>query len=438
MANHKIKKIFPSTRKERVSWYFYDWANSAFYTTVITVFLGPYLTGITKAAANSDGMINIIGLHIFYGSFFPYLVSLSVILQVLILPLIGAIADFTNKKKLLLGIFTYLGAFSTMGLYFLKESGFIFGGLLFILANLCFGAASVIYNSFLSDIAYEHQRDEVSSTGWAIGYIGGGLCLAINLVIFAYSDNLKIDKSLAVRINLALAGVWWGLFSLIPMKFLRKSESSNSATLNIISVGYKQLSLTFKDMLRYKSTLLFLIAYLLYNDGVQSVIVIASQFGKDELGIEISTLTQIILMVQFVGFLGSYLFNYLAKLMKTKTVILINLLIWSVAIFYAYMFLKDTAGFWLLSFVIGLVLGGIQALSRSLFSNLIPTGKTSEYFAFYEISDKGTSWLGPLIFGLSLQLSGSYRIAILSLLILLISGAVILFFTKINELKTDM
>jgi len=205
--------------------------------------------------------------------------------------------------------------------------------------------------------------------------------------------------------------------------------------LNILTVGFKQLFNTLKDISKYKGALYFFIAYLLYNDGVQTVKIIAAEFGKEELGIELSTLTQIILVVQFVGFFGSFIFNYLAKKTGAKNAILLNILIWSLSLIYSYFFLEGVVGFWGLSIVIGLILGGIQALSRSLFSNLIPLGKQSEYFAFFEISNRGSSLIGPLLFGLSLQLSGSYRFAILSLIIFFIAGALFLMSNKIAGKK---
>ena len=218
-----------STRKERTSWYLYDWAVSAFTTTVLTVFLGPYLTGIAENAAGTDGYINILGISSRAGSFFSYVVSISVILQVLILPIFGAIADYTNKKKLLLGIFAYIGSFATMSLFFLEGQDYLFGGIIFIIANLSFGVSMVMYNAFLGELAEKDKRDAVSSIGWGIGYLGGGILLAINLLLFInhelLAENLQISagdaKALAVRINICSAGLWWAVFTIFPMIYLK-------------------------------------------------------------------------------------------------------------------------------------------------------------------------------------------------------------------------
>lgn len=424
-----------ANRSERIGWYFYDWANSAFYTTVVTVFLGPYLTTITKNAADAEGFVHIFGMPIFHGSFYSYVVSISVLLQVIVLPIAGAIADYTNRKKLLLGIFAYTGSFSTMGLYFLQGDNYLLGGLLFILANISFGASVVIYNSFLNDIAAEDERDSVSSVGWAFGYLGGGIVLAANLFMYSSAEKLGIDSGMAVRISLCSAGAWWGLFTLMPMLTLKTRQNIRHITeeKKLLSIGFTQFFRTLKGAAKYPQTLLFLLAYLLYNDGVQTVIVVSSQFGSEELGLDMSVLTTVILMVQFVAFGGSLIFNYLAKVFNTKKAIIISILIWMAALLYAFGFLHDQTGFYILGGVIGLVLGGIQALSRSLFSRLIPPGKEAEYFGVYEISERGTSWIGPLLFGLTLQLSGSYRLAILSLVLFFAFG--LFFLIKLNVNK---
>jgi MFS transporter, UMF1 family len=436
MNKPKKAEFKQSTRKERVSWYFYDWAVSAFTTTVVTVFIGPYLTEITKTAAAGSDFISILGIPVHTGSFFPYIVSLSVLLQVIFLPILGAIADYTNKKKFLLGVFAYIGSIATILLYFLQGDMYIYGGILFLIANLSFGASMVIYNSFLGEIAEADRRDEVSSIGWAVGYLGGGILLAVNLVLFSMAEDFGLTSGEAVRISLTSAGIWWAIFTILPMVYLKTRKGRTKEIpkgQSVVKIGYKQLIKTFKEIRRYPKTLMFLIAYLFYNDGVQAVIALSAQFGKEELGLGMETLTTVILMVQFVAFLGSILFNYLAKVFRTKRAILLSLVIWVGTVFYAYSYLHDEFGFYILGAVIALVLGGTQALSRSLFSLLIPPGKEAEYFGFYEVSERGTSWLGPMVFGLSLQFTGSYRIAILSLGIFFVIGFVLLLTVKIKS-----
>jgi UMF1 family MFS transporter len=416
------------SRREQVGWYFYDWANSAFSTTVVTVFLGPYLTTVTQNAADATGYVHPLGIRVLADSFFPFMVSLSVLLQVFFLPVLGAIADYTRLKKQMLGFFAYLGAFATMGLYFLNGENYLLGGMLFLIANLSFGAAMVFYNAFLPDISSADDRDRISSQGWALGYLGGGLLLAANLVLFLQAERFGLSTSHAVRISLASAGMWWAFFTIIPLLALqtRGAQRALPSGERYVTVGFKQLGHTLRSLPKYPHTLLFLVAYLLYNDGIQTVIALSSQFGAQELGLDESSLISLILMVQFVAFGGALLFGYLARWLGTKRAIVLSLVIWTATVIYAYGFLQTELQFFVMGAVIAIVLGGSQALSRSLFSQMIPAGQESEYFSLYEVSERGTSWLGPLFFGLALQLTGSYRIAILSVAIFFIAGLALL------------
>jgi UMF1 family MFS transporter len=424
-----------NNRRELYGWYAYDWANSAFYTTVVTVFLGPYLTEITKAAADADGFVYPLGIKVGEGSFFPYVISLSVLCQMVLLPVLGAISDYSHMKKYLLGFFAYLGSFATMGLYFLEGDRYLLGGVLFLIANFSIGASIVFYNAFLPDVAPPERRDAVSSVGFAWGYLGGGLLLAANLFLFANASSYGLSTGHAVRISLLSSGLWWAVFTLIPMATLKQRQAVKSLPKGegYLTAGFKQLKHTIKELPRYPYTLLFLFAFLLYNDGIQTIIALASQFGKEELGLEISTLTQVVLVVQFVAFFGATIFNFVAKAVGTKRAIIISLIIWTATVIYAYSALKTAGDFLIMGAVIGIVLGGSQALSRSLYSLMIPKGKEAEYFSLYEVSDKGTSWLGPLLFGLALQWTQSYRIAILSLVIFFIVGLGLLFFVDVEK-----
>lgn len=422
-----------TSRREQIGWYFYDWANSAFSTTVVTVFLGPYLTSVAQAAADANGMIYPLGIPVLADSFFAYVVSLSVVLQVFFLPILGAIADYSHRKKQLLGVTAYLGAFATMGLYFLDGTNYLLGGILFLFANISFGASIVFYNAYLPEIAHVNERDKVSSQGWALGYLGGGLLLLINLLFVQFwAEDLGLTTGHAVRISLVSAGLWWAIFTIIPLIHLKTRQPQRSLPPGerITTVGFKQLRHTFSNIPKYPHTLLFLVAYLLYNDGIQTVIALASQFGAEELGMETSQLVQLILMVQFIAFFGALGFGYLARWVGSKRAILISLVIWLGVTIYTYAFLQTVGQFFVLGGVIAIVLGGSQALSRSLFSLMIPTGQEAEYFSLYEISERGTSWMGPMIFGLTLQFSGSYRLAILSIAIFFALGFILL--TRVN------
>ena len=416
-------------RREQRGWYFYDWANSAFSTTVAAVFLGPYLTALTESAAGVGGFVHPLGIPIRAGSFFPYVLSLSVMLQILLLPITGAVADQSQRKKQLLALFAYIGAVATMGLYLTQGSAYLLGGLLFLVANLAFGVSVVVYNAFLPEIAEPDERDRVSSSGWASGYLGGGLLLGANLVLFSVHESLGLSEGHAVRISLLSAGAWWALFALVPLTVLRNRRLAyrGEQDATVLTAGFHQLLHTVRAARAYPQTLLFLAAYLLYNDGIQSVIALAATYGSVELELEQSTLISAILMVQFVAFLGALVLGAFARLFGAKRVVLASLILWTGVIAVGYFLQAGSAWqFYLLAGLIGIVLGGSQALSRSLFSHMIPTGQEAAYFSLYEISERGTSWLGPLVFGLMLQLTGSYRSALISLIVFFVAGFALL------------
>ncbi|MGH3321619.1 MAG: MFS transporter [Streptosporangiaceae bacterium] len=417
----------PGRRRERRAWYVYDWANSAFATTVIAVFIGPYLTNVTQAAADPAGFVHPMGLPVRAGAFYPYVVSLSVLLQVVVLPFVGALADRTGRKKQLLAACAYVGAFATMGLYFLAGERYLLGGGLFLVANVALGASLVVYNSFLPEISSPEERDRTSARGWALGYLGGGVLLLANLVLFLRHDAFGLSEGTAVRVSLASAGAWWAVFTVVPMAGLRRRTSASTAEGGTVAASVRQLGRTLSELRGYPHTLLVLIAFLLYNDGIHTVIALASTYGSEALGLRQTVLIGAILMVQFVAFCGALLLGAVARVAGTKRVLLVSLVVWTVVVGAAYALRRGEAvQFFALAFVIGIVLGGSQALSRSLFSHLIPSGGEGRYFSLYEISDRGTSWFGTFVFGIALQWTGSYRVAIVSLVVFFVVGIALL------------
>jgi UMF1 family MFS transporter len=430
-------------RREQRGWYWYDWANSAYATTVIAVFFGPYLTSVARNAACGvtvtdnnpcpieDPRLHLLGLSIPPGAFYSYVLAVAILVQVVVLPVTGAIADRSEHKKEMLAGFAFLGSLATMGMYAVHGDRYLLGAGLYLLANVAFGASIVVYYSFLPQIATADERDSVSARGWALGYLGGGVLLLANLVLYNARDSLGLSTADAVRISLLSAGVWWGLFTLIPLTRLRRHQPSAEAVErvpgSVLTAGFRQLRKTISEARAYPQTLAFLLAYLVYNDGIQSVIALASVYGVEELDLEQSTLISAILLVQFVAFLGALLLGRLAARFGAKRVIMASLVLWAATVGVAYFLQAGQAGqFFGLAVLIGLVLGGSQALSRSLFSQLIPRGKEAEYFGLYEISERGTSWVGALTFGLVFQLTGSYRSAIFSLVTFFLVGFVLL------------
>lgn len=437
-------------KREIFGWAMYDWANSAFSTTVASVFLGPYVASLARSAAESAGTTTVpfMGIPVAPDSFLPYCISFSVGMQVLFLPILGAIADYSHLRKQMMRLFATIGAVATISMFLLTGGFWWLGGVLFIIANLAFGAAIVFYNAYLPDIASEEERDRVSSYGWAMGYLGGGILLALNLAFYLFSDRIGVPGDLAVRINLASAGVWWLGFSFITWARLRSRHASHSlpANENYATIGFKQLRKTLGEIKQFPETLKFLLAYFLYNDGIQTVIVIsaiiaAAPIIQGGLELEQETLTATILMNQFVAFGGALLWGRLAKSIGAKQSIIVSLVIWSGLVLYAYVGLKSdnlALEFFILGIFIGVVLGGSQAISRSLFAQMIPDGREAEFYSFYEISERGTSWIGPLIFGLANQIFGSLRYGILSLIFFFIAGLIILPFVKVDKAIADV
>ncbi|MGI8468364.1 MAG: MFS transporter [Pyrinomonadaceae bacterium] len=430
-------------RREIFGWLMYDWANSVFFTTVVGVLIGEYITTLAQKAVGENGVVIHLGSYdlVTAKSLFSYSVGLSVFLQIFFLPVMGAIADYTHLKKTFMAFFCYLGVIACCLLFFVQGNLYLLGSALFIVSNLGAGASVVFYNSFLTDVATEDRRDKVSSWGFAAGYVAGSLVLFLNLIFLKYCESWGISTGLAVRLCLLTAGIWWGGFALITFSRLKTRKPARVApeNKNLVAAGIGELVETFRELFKLKHTLHFLIAYLLDNDGIQTVITSSAIFISQELfvakGLETDQSVLIIafLIAQIVAFFGSLAFERIAYFTSTKTAIIISLVIWSAIVIYAYGFLETITQAYIMSGVIGFVLGGSQALSRSLFSQMIPAGRESAFFGIYEISERGTSWIGPIVFGLVAQLTDSYRPAILALIVFFIAGMIILFFNNANQ-----
>lgn len=432
---------------EIFGWIIYDWANSVFFTTVVGVLIGQYLTSLAQKAVGENGAIFEIGGQtlVTAKSLYSYSVGLSVFLQVFFLPFMGAIADYTHLKKTFMAFFCYVGAFACCLLFFVGGQTYLLGCAFFIVANLSAGASIVFYNSYLNDITTEDRRDKVSSWGFAAGYASGVLVLIANLIFLEKSESLGVSLDLAVRICLGTSGLWWAGFSIITFALLKRREPARSAPegRHYLRAGLSELIGTFRELFKLKHTAMFLLAYLLYNDGVQTVINSAGLFLSQELFVarglqtDSSVLVIAYIIAQFVAFFGAVIFERIAHYSSTKTAILISLVIWSAVVIYAYGFLQTLTQAYVMSGAIGLVLGGSQALSRSLFSQMIPTGRESSFFGIYEISERGTSWIGPIVFGLVAQITNSYRPAILALIVFFVFGSLLLYFVNTNKAIGD-
>lgn len=414
--------------REQRAWYFYDWANSAFATTVSGVLFGPYLIAIAEEAAVDD-RVSALGLSIAPGALPAYVITFSTLISALVLPLLGAVADRTARKKDLLAGFAWSGAFFAALLFFMTGDNWQLGAITFILANLCFAASAVVNDSILPIISSESDRDRVSSRGWAYGYAGGGLLLALNFVLVSFHDTFGLTEGMAVRISLLCAAVWWAAFTFIPFRGLRNHPPADVEHVEggVLQRSFGQLWITLKELRNYPVALTFLLAYLFFNDGIQTVISQASVYGVEELGFDQGTMLGVYLLVQFVAIGGALLFGRIAATRGAKNTILGGLVIWMMIV-TAGLFIPEESlvPLLLLGAAIGLVLGGTQALARSYFSLLIPRGKEAEFFSFYHAMERGTSWFGTLVFGLVYTFTGSYRPAIFALIIFFVIGGLLL------------
>lgn len=419
-----------TVRRRRRSWYVYDWANSAFVTSVAGVFLGPYLTELAQAAADPDGFVRPLGIALRAEAVYPYLVSLAALGQVLLMPMVASLADRTGRRRLTLGLTAFLGSFATMALWFVQGEAYLLGGGLFVLAAVAFGCSVSVYNAFLPGLAAAEERDTVSARGWALGYIGGGLLLAAHLTLFtlAERDVVALEQSEAVRLSLLTGGAWWALFTVVPLVGLRGGPSPSGAAPSPAPgeqapVSGHSARTALRELRGAPMVLLFLGAYLLYNDGLQTVVSQAAVFTTEELELGQGVVAVTFLIVQFAAVGGALALGALAVRHGAKRVILASLVVWIAVLGIAVVLpAGQIAPLIVLSVLIGLILGGTQALSRSLFSHMAPAGREAAAFSLFEIAGRGTTWLGPLLFGLSVQLTGSYRVAIASLLVFFVTG----------------
>jgi UMF1 family MFS transporter len=412
----------PDLQVQRRAWYTYTWAAHVFETIVVSVFLSQYLPAVAADAVGENGRVRFLWFRIVPKALFVDVVTFSAVVLIVLMPIVGAMADRFRLKKQMLLTFGFLGAASCAAMWFIGPAMWQLGVALTIAAYLTYTCGKVISNSMLPDLAGAADRDRISSRGWAFGYVGSGILLAVNLGMSFFID----DKAMLARVSLGLAGLWWAAFALIPLVRMRNAPhpaTSMAEQGSVLIAGFRQLGRTFRHLRAYPMTLLFLVAYLIYYDGITTVTLLAAQFGGDELKLSQTVLLTAILVVQFAAFAGALLLGRFAVRWGAKRVVAWSLVVWCLVVTGAYFLQVGVAWqFYVLAVVLSLVLGGSQALSRSLFSNMIPVGMEAEYFSFFEVSGSGSSIFGTLLFGITVQVTGSFRGGILSLIVLFIVG----------------
>jgi MFS transporter, UMF1 family len=412
----------------------YDWANSAFVTTVSVGLLPAYFA---EVVVGPDGVL-LGGTRYSAFTLWGFTVGGAALVTFLMAPVLGAIADYSGAKKRFLLTAAYLGSLFTVLMYFSGSGDVARTMLLFLFAQISFIAANVFYDSFLPQIASEDQLDWVSGKGYSYGYVGGGLQFALSLALVAGHDRIGISQAMAVRFAIVTAGLWWAGFTLFTARYL---SGPTHAPLQVLSgpLAYLKLGLTrtlatTRRVGRFRHLALFLIAFMLYDDGIQTVILMASIYGKDELRLPTTSLMLTLLVIQAIATVGALLFGRIAQRIGTRPAIMLALVMWSGVVIYAY-FIDSATEYFILGGIVGVVLGGSQALSRSFYASMVPEEASAEFFGFYTVFSKFSAIWGPMVLALVRQWSGSARVAIVSLIVFFLVGLLLLYFVDENKAR---
>lgn len=413
-----------SYRRGVNAWCMYDWANSAFATTVMAAVLPAFYSSV--AGKTLPGNL----ATVYYG----YTTAIAMLLIALVAPVLGAIGDHSGAKKRLLAGFVTMGMFFTAMLYFVGEGDWQKASIFFILGNVGFSAANIFYDGLLPHVATRGDIDQVSTKGYALGYLGGGLLLAVNLAMIMKPALFGLPNAeLASRWSFVTVAIWWGVFTLPLLRYVREPQPvrGRGESANSLTAGFQRLARTMREVRRYRQLAIFILAFWLYNDGIGTIIKMATIYGK-EIGIGTTDLVGAILAVQFIGIPFAFLFGRLAGKIGAKRSVLFGLAVYAGISVGGY-FMSTALHFWILAVLVGFVQGGTQALSRSIFGSMVPKARSAEFFGFYNVSSKFAGIVGPAVFALVGQIMGSSRLSIVSLLVFFVLGGVLLSLVDVEE-----
>ncbi|TXL63974.1 MFS transporter [Cerasibacillus terrae] len=410
-------------KKGTFSWILYDFGNSAFATTIMAAVLPTFYYDVAAKGLDSS----------LATSYWGYSQSIAALIVAILGPILGAISDFSHAKKKFLRFFCYMGVIASILLAFVGEGDYIFASVLLIIGTIGFSGGNVFYDAFLPEIAEGDEMDRVSSHGFAWGYIGGGILLAINLLMILKHDWFGIpNATVASQVSFASVGVWWFIFSIPLFKNIREEKKTVvKRNQSYVSIGFSRVANTFKEIKQYKQLLLFLLAFWLYNDGISTIIKMATIYGKD-INIGTNDLIAALLITQFIGIPCTFFFGWLAKKLSAKSALTISLYAYLAIVVLGY-FMSSAFHFYILAICVGFVQGGAQSLSRSIYGRMVPANKHAEFFGFYGISSKFSAVFGPFLFALVGQLTGSSRLGIISLVFFFIAGIILLKFVNIDQ-----
>lgn len=420
--------------REIFGWVMYDFANSSFATTILAAVLPIYFSSIIPREGVEFWLLER-KIVLDASALWAYTISFSTLIVAVISPVLGAIADYSDSKKKFLFFYCYLGCLFSALLYFVKFGDYWMAVIFFALANIGFAGGNVFYNAFLPEIADMGEMDWISGKGYAYGYLGGGLLLVLNLLMIKRFSLFGIpNQEVGTRLSFISVGLWWGIFSIPLFAFVREKRKNlpMPGGRGYVYQGFNKIYITFKKIKNFNELVKFLISFLIYNDGIQTVVSMAVIFGRSALNLSTTTLIGTLLLIQFIGIPGSLIFGKLAERIGSKRTIFLTLIVWIGIVFYAY-FMSGSLEFWILGGFVGLVLGGSQAISRSLYGSLIPERNTAEFFGFFAISNKFASIFGPLTFGVIESITGNPRKSILSVEIFFIIGIILLNFVNVKK-----
>ena len=427
-------------KKTIFGWCMYDWANSAYITTAAVALLPNYFAQAVVGKAGVD----IFGMNMSATALWGFMLGGAAFLVFLFAPVLGAIADFSSGKRRFLASFAYMGSLFATMLYFCKSGDVGLTIALFMGTQVCFVAGNVFYDAFLPQIASEDKLDSVSAKGYAFGYVGGSLQFAIALGLVAMQKTPE-DQAMAARIGMAMTGIWWAGWTLLTMKYLKEVKipyelpeayRDRPKSLAYLALGISRTVATAKRVGRFKHLTLFLVAYMIYNDGIHTVTSMATIYGTEELRLSTTALMVTLLLVQVVAIGGALVFSRIANRIGAKHAVMCALVLWSGVVTYGY-FIHTATEFFVLGIIVGVVLGGTQALSRSFYGAMIPEQASAEFYGFYSVFSKFSSIWGPVTFGFIKQITGSARLAIISLMIFFIVGLILLGFVDETKAKAD-
>ena len=411
-------------RPELRAWATYDWANSAFQSTVITAVFPDFFASV--AAADLPPAVAT--------ARYAWATTIAVAIIAAVGPMLGAIADSRALKKPMLGVFMGIGVVATLAMATIDRGEWRYAAIIFIVANIAIAASFVFYDSLLPHIAAPDEMDRVSTSGYAIGYLGGGIVLIINLLWILMPATFGIPNTVAaIKLSFVSVAVWWLVFSIPLFKYVPEPKRVNAGGGHVVRSGFAQVVQTFHELRGYRQAFLMLVAFLLYNDGIQTIIRMATIYGA-EIGIDRDARIAAFVLVQFAGVPFSFLFGAVAQHIGAKRSIFLALSVY-VGISVLGYFMTQAWHFFVLAFLVATVQGGSQALSRSPFARMIPKHKSSEYFGFFSVFEKFAGVAGPALFALSVSLFGSSRAAVLSVILFFVAGGLVL--TRVNVAKGE-